>query len=172
MIKRRVSWGPPHPPPTLSQLPTWKMIYRPCLCCSYTHLFNIVLLVEVPCHSICRKTYFVCRDPVWVQVPVTLSCHSTDRQHCTHVNLKPVCSGTRRIPGLPWSSNPLVPKSSTRCIKSSIERSACCHSLIWYFTLVIYTNGLTHWKKKKALSKWVINFWWKEIGYVRWVPVC
>ena len=115
----------------------------------YTYFIHTVFLIEFPYISIRREFDFIRSDPVRINPAITLSGHCTYRQHWTHIDLKPIFPNICGIFGFPWSSLPLVPEPSTWCIEMSSEGRACCHSAIWYFVSILYTDRLTHWEKDR-----------------------
>ena len=108
-----------------------------------SYLFNIVFLVAVPCYSICRTMHFVAGGRFRVSIFSPLCCHCTNWVHCTHINLKIVCSVCFCL-WTPRSISPVPIQPAIVWMIDTTEVCACRHSGIWYFVSVLYTNSSTY----------------------------
>ena len=91
---------------------------------------------------------FVAGGPFRVKIS-SLCYHCTNRVHCTHINLKIVCS-LCFCPWTPRSISPVPIQSAIVWMIIIIMECACRHSGIWYFDSVLYTNGSTYWTTNKG----------------------
>ncbi len=87
--------------------------------------------------------YFVAGCPISF-FSFSLCRHCTNRVHCTHINLKIVCSVWFCL-CTPHSIPPASIYPAVVWIKITTTECACRHSSIWYCVVVLYTYRSTNW---------------------------
>ena len=94
-----------------------------------------------------------------------MCCYCTNRVHCTHINLKIVCSVCWCL-CTPRTFSPVLIQTAIVWIIITVVVCACRHSGIWYFVFVLNTNRCTYWttnkqtnsSNKKNQTKEILNF--------------
>ena len=113
------------------------------------YLFSVCFPVSDARYGICRQVQFVAGGPPRAS-PYSLCCHSTNRAHCTHINLEIVCSVKFSLSTPPSISPVFMQSAVVWIINDGTTTNECAfrrHSGIWYYVPVSPPTG-SHTVKK------------------------